>query len=123
MDKKLPEIELQIWKDYLKNSTKNFISKDSDNHDIINIKEILYLDLHGKTLKEAEILVKKSINFAKTNNIKKLEIITGIGRSSNSEFGTLYQETPKILELLKSDGLLTNYQRNKKNQGAILVKI
>jgi len=121
MNNKIPEEEQKIWAEFLNNP--NQYPEQKNNHNINNSSNLLILDLHGKTLKEAEILVKKSINFAKNNNIKKLEIITGIGKSSQSEFGVLYQETPRILDILKSDKLITNYQRSKKNQGTILVKI
>jgi len=121
MNNKIPEEEQKIWAEFLNNP--NQYPEQKNNHNINNSSNLLILDLHGKTLKEAEILVKKSIYFAKNNNIKKLEIITGIGKSNQSEFGVLYQETPKILDILKSDKLIKHYQRNKKNRGSIIVKI
>lgn len=82
MKKDLSEKDKKDWDEFINNNEK-LANKDSD----LNTNNIFYekvLDLHGYTIRDANIAVKKLIIKSYNEKLKKLRIITGKGMRSNN---------------------------------------
>lgn len=103
MKKKITNKDLSDWKNFLNNKDRvyikdNFLSKN-------NTKTMKTLDLHGYSLRDANIAVKTLIIDSYNKNIKKLKIITGKGLRSKNEtdpykskkFGILKYSVPDYI--------------------------
>ena len=83
--KKLSKQDKKIWKLFTQNLTNIY---DKDEHSInasalTNVSK--KIDLHGLTLDEANIQVKKFINTSFQNNLEKILVITGKGIRSKAK--------------------------------------
>ena len=83
MNSKISEKDKKIWEEFLSNDQKlpdkdNFQSK-------IKSKKTRSLDLHGKTLDEANQIIKNFIRKSYEDKVHKLIIVTGKGLHSSNE--------------------------------------
>ena len=124
----------KIWEEYIKNPS-DIYDKDQGASKSIQRKERYKFDLHGFTLDEANIKVKKIIDHCVKNKFKELLLITGKGIHSTSDedayvsknFGKLKYSVP---EFIKSDTELSNLiisineaAIKDGGEGAILIKL
>ena len=83
MKKKISEKDKRDWKNFINNNdklhNKDFLHEEKLHR--INKK----IDLHGYTLRDANIAIKNLINNSYNNGVEKLTIITGKGMRSKSE--------------------------------------
>jgi len=119
MSDKIPESELKAWQEYLQDPDHNEHNKEEPSPDI----KLLTIDLHHRTLAQSEQILEKTIKHALESNIYKIKIITGIGKSHEQEFGTLYKEIPRFLEHGKIKQLIQKYERPTNNPGTLMVKL
>ena len=83
MNSKISEKDKKTWEEFLSNDQKlpdkdNFQSK-------IKSKKIRSLDLHGKTLDEANQIIENFIRKSYEDKVHKLIIVTGKGLHSSNE--------------------------------------
>ena len=83
MDSKISEKDKKTWEEFLSNDQKlpdkdNFQSK-------IKSKKTRSLDLHGKTLDEANQIIENFIRKSYEDKVHKLIIVTGKGLHSSNE--------------------------------------
>ena len=83
MNSKISEKDKKTWEEFLSNNQKlpvkdNFQSK-------IKSKKTRSLDLHGKTLYEANQIIKNFIRKSYEDKVHKLIIVTGKGLPSSNE--------------------------------------
>ena len=83
MNSKISEKDKKTWEEFLSNEKKlpdkdNFQSK-------IKSKKTRSLDLHGKTLNEANQIIENFIRKSYEDNVHKLIIVTGKGLHSSNE--------------------------------------
>ncbi|MFZ8864374.1 MAG: Smr/MutS family protein [Rickettsiales bacterium] len=118
MSDKIAEHELKDWFNYLKNP-------DEIDHSIETnkISEPLIIDLHFYNLEQAVEIITKAINFAQKQQIRNLQIITGIGKNDYGDFGILYTEIPRIIEARKQQYNIANFSRNVNNPGILNIKL
>ena len=138
MNKKITDKDKKDWENFIKSNDK---VEDKDNR--FYKKKAKYeetIDLHGYSLRDANIAVKKLITNSYNKGIKKLNIITGKGnRSDNSKdpyksdkLGILKYSVPEfikedqgLIEMIKkididrinsmNNGEFSIYLKNKKN--------
>ena len=104
MNSKISEKDKKTWEEFLSNDQKlpdkdNFQSK-------IKSKKTRSLDLHGKTLDEANQIIENFIRKSYEDNVHKLIIVTGKGLHSSNEkdpyvskdFGILKYSIPNFLK-------------------------
>ena len=120
MSNKIPDEELNEWLDYVKGSST---IKDDLPQEIIPHEGNLTIDLHHKTLDQSYQIIEKAFQIAQEHKLQTLEIITGIGKNQNQEFGLLHQEIPKFLEHGKFKPLIQKYETPPNNQGSLIVKL
>ena len=80
MKKKLSDKDQRDWNKFVKEKSHLF-DKDEIGSQKVNKKEIS-IDLHGYTLRDANIAVNNLIVKSYNQNIKKIEVITGKGMRS-----------------------------------------
>ena len=83
MNSKISEKDKKIWDEFLSNNQK-LPDKDNIQNKTI-IKKTRSLDLHGKTLDEANSIIKNFIKKSYEDKVQKLIIITGKGLHSHNE--------------------------------------
>ena len=83
MNKKISEKDKKIWDEFLSNNQK-LPDKDNIQNKTI-IKKTRSLDLHGKTLHEANIIIENFIKKSYEDKVHKLIVVTGKGLHSNNE--------------------------------------
>ena len=83
MNSKISEKDKKIWDEFLSNNQK-LPDKDNIQSKTI-IKKTRSLDLHGKTLHEANIIIEKFIKKSYEDKVHKLIVVTGKGLHSNNE--------------------------------------
>jgi len=83
VNSKISEKDKKIWDEFLSNNQKLPDKDDIQNRTII--KETRSLDLHGKTLHEANIIIEKFIKKSYEDKVHKLIVVTGKGLHSNNE--------------------------------------
>ena len=83
MNNKISEKDKKIWDEFL---SKNQKLPDKDNiQNKTIIKKTRSLDLHGKTLHEANIIIENFIKKSYEDKVHKLIVVTGKGLHSNNE--------------------------------------
>ena len=83
MNSKISESDKKKWEDFLSSEEK---LPDKDNLQLkLNLKKTRTLDLHGKSLDEANKIIEIFIKKSHEDKIHKLIIITGKGLHSNNE--------------------------------------
>ena len=83
MNSKISEKDKKVWDEFL-SSDKKLPDKDNIQNKII-IKRTRSLDLHGKTLNEANSIIENFIKKSYEDKVQKLIIITGKGLHSHNE--------------------------------------
>ena len=83
MNSKISEKDKKTWDEFLSNNQK-LPDKDNIQNKTI-IKKTRSLDLHGKTLHEANIIIENYIKKSYEDKVHKLIIVTGKGLHSNNE--------------------------------------
>ena len=123
----------KIWEEYIKNPS-DIYDKDQGASKSIQRKERYKFDLHGFTLDEANIKVKKIIDHCVKNKFKELLLITGKGKHSTSDedayvsknFGKLKYSVPEFIktsELNKFIISINDAEKKDGGEGAILIKL
>ena len=82
MIKKISKKDKIVWEKFLRSNEKLY-NKDVTN-EIRYEDEIKTIDLHGYTLRDANIAIKNLINSSYNKGIKKVTIITGKGMRSKN---------------------------------------
>ena len=83
MNSKISEKDKKTWEEFLSNDQKLL---DKDNIQIKTIiKRTRSLDLHGKTLDEANSIIENFIKKSYEDKVQKLIIVTGKGLHSDNE--------------------------------------
>ena len=83
MNNKISEKDKKTWEEFLSNDQK-LPDKDNIQNKII-IKRTRSLDLHGKTLDEANTIIENFIKKSYEDKVQKLIIVTGKGLHSDNE--------------------------------------
>ena len=83
MNSKISEKDKKTWEEFLSNDQKLPDKDNIQNKKII--KKTRSLDLHGKTLDEANSIIENFIKKSYEEKVQKLIIITGKGLHSNNE--------------------------------------
>ena len=83
MNNKISEKDKKNWEDFL-SSDEKLPNKDAFKFEQ-NAEKTRLLDLHGKTLDEANRIIKNFIKQSYQDKVRKLTIITGKGLHSNNE--------------------------------------
>ena len=83
MNSKISEKDKKTWDEFVSNNQK-LPDKDIIQNKTI-IKKTRSLDLHGKTLHEANIIIENYIKKSYEDKVHKLIIVTGKGLHSNNE--------------------------------------
>ena len=123
----------KIWEEYIKNPS-DIYDKDQGASKSIQRKERYKFDLHGFTLDEANIKVKKIIDHCVKNKFKELLLITGKGIHSTSDedayvsknFGKLKYSVPEFIktsELKKFVISINDAEKKDGGEGAIIIKL
>ena len=104
MNSKISEKDKKTWEEFLSNDQK---LPDKDNFQSeIKSKKTRSLDLHGKTLDEANQIIENFIRKSYEDKVHKLIIVTGKGLHSNNEkdpyvskdLGILKYSVPEFLK-------------------------
>ena len=123
----------KTWEEYIKNPS-DIYDKDQGASKSTQRKERYKFDLHGFTLDEANIKVKKIIDHCVKNKFKELLLITGKGIHSTSDedayvsknFGKLKYSVPEFIktsELNKFVISINDAEKKDGGEGAILIKL
>ena len=111
MNDNISDKDKKDWHKFI-NSTEKLPNKDSTKkkQNIIKTKSI---DLHGYTLEEANVKIKKFIINCYNNSVKKLIVVTGKGLHSNNLSNPYKSKDLSILkysvpEFIKNDQQLMN---------------
>ena len=83
MNNKISEKDKKTWEEFLSNDQK-LPDKDNIQNKII-VKRTRSLDLHGKTLDEANSIIENFIKKSYEDKVQKLIIVTGKGLHSDNE--------------------------------------
>ena len=83
MNSKISEKDKKTWEEFLSNNQK-LPDKDNIQNKTI-IKKTRSLDLHGKTLDEANSIIENFIKKSYEEKVQKLIIVTGKGLHSDNE--------------------------------------
>jgi len=83
VNSKISEKDKKIWNEFLSKDEK--LPDKDDIQNKTNIKKIRSLDLHGKTLDEANSIIENFIKKSYEDKVQKLIIVTGKGLHSNNE--------------------------------------
>ena len=83
MNSKISEKDKKTWKEFLSNDQK-LPDKDNIQNKII-VKRTRSLDLHGKTLDEANSIIENFIKKSYEDKVQKLIIVTGKGLHSDNK--------------------------------------
>ena len=83
MNSKISEKDKKTWEEFLSKDQK-LPNKDNSQSEIKS-KKTRSLDLHGKTLDEANQIIKNFIRKSYEDKVHKLIIVTGKGLHSNNE--------------------------------------
>ena len=83
MNSKISEKDKKTWEEFLSNDQK-LPDKDNIQNKTI-IKRTRSLDLHGKTLDEANTIIENFIKKSYEDKVQKLIIVTGKGLHSDNE--------------------------------------
>ena len=123
----------KTWEEYIKNPS-DIYDKDLGASKSTQRKERYKFDLHGFTLDEANIKVKKILDHCVKNKFKELLLITGKGIHSTSDedayvsknFGKLKYSVPEFIktsELNKFVISINDAEKKDGGEGAIIIKL
>ncbi len=123
----------KTWEEYIKNPS-DIYDKDQGASKSTQRKERYKFDLHGFTLDEANIKIKKIIDHCVKNKFKELLLITGKGKHSTSDedayvsknFGKLKYSVPEFIktsELNKFVISINDAEKKDGGEGAIIIKL
>ena len=131
MNSKISEKDKKTWDEFLSNDQK---LPDKDNFQSeIKSKKTRSLDLHGKTLDEANKIIEKFIRRSYEDKVNKLIIVTGKGLHSSNEkdpyvskdLGILKYSIPNFLnnntELMKIISNISEASINDGGSGAFYI--
>ena len=131
MNSKISEKDKKTWEEFLSNDQK-LPDKDNIQNKTI-IKRTRSLDLHGKTLDEANSIIENFIKKAYEDKVQKLIIVTGKGLHSNNEkdpyvskdLGILKYSIPEFLrnneDLMKIISNITDASLRDGGKGAFYI--
>ena len=131
--KNLSQNDKEVWDDYIKDPS-DIYDKDKDNTNSNQIKKRYKFDLHGFTLDEANVKVKKIIQHCVKNKYKELLLITGKGLHSTSDrdvfisknLGKLKYSVPEFIknsELNKFVISINDAEKQDGGEGAIIIRL
>ena len=132
--KKISQVDINTWQEYLKNPTDITDKDQSHKNKILNNYRFKF-DLHGYTLVNANIKVKNLILLCIEKNYKEILLITGKGIHSNTDKDIYVSKDLSKLkysvpEYIKSNSDLSKYvlsvsAADKKDggDGAIVIKL
>ena len=106
MNNKISEKDKKAWDEFLSNNQK-LPDKDNIQNKTI-IKKTRSLDLHGKTLDEANSIIKNFIKKSYEDKVQKLIIVTGKGLHSDNEKDPYVSKDLGILKYSIPDYLSKN---------------
>ena len=123
----------KTWEEYIKNPS-DIYDKDLGASKSTQRKERYKFDLHGFTLDEANIKVKKILDHCVKNKFKELLLITGKGIHSTSDedayvsknLGKLKYSVPEFIktsELNKFVISINEAEKKDGGEGAIIIKL
>ena len=131
MNSRISEKDKKTWDEFLSNDQK---LPDKDNfHTEIKSKKTRSLDLHGKTLDEANKIIENFIRSSYEDKVYKLIIVTGKGLHSSNEkdpyvskdLGILKYSIPNFLnnntELMKMISNISEASINDGGSGAFYI--
>tara|TARA_B100000941_G_scaffold179989_1_gene129027 strand:+ start:314 stop:724 length:411 start_codon:yes stop_codon:yes gene_type:complete len=131
VNSKITEKDKKIWDEFLSNDQK---LPDKDNFQVeIKTQKIRSLDLHGKTLDEANQIIEEFIIKSHKDKVHKLIIVTGKGLHSSNEkdpyvskdLGILKYSVPEFLknnsELMKIISEIKDASINDGGSGAFYI--
>ena len=131
MNSKISEKDKKIWDEFLLNDQK---LPDKDNSQVeIKSQKVRSLDLHGKTLDEANQIIENFIRKSYEDKVHKLIIVTGKGLHSSNEkdpyvskdLGILKYSVPEFLknnsELMKIISEIKDASINDGGSGAFYI--
>ena len=106
MNSKISEKDKKTWDEFLSSDQKLY---DKDNLQTeTNVKKTRSLDLHGKTLNEANQTIETFIKKSYEDKIQKLIIVTGKGLHSKNEMDPYVSKDLGILKYSIPDFLKNN---------------
>ena len=106
MNSKISEKDKKTWNEFLSNDQK---LPDKDNTPAeIHVKKTRSLDLHGKTLDEANRIIENFIKKSYQDSIHKLIIVTGKGLHSKNDVDPYVSKDLGILKYSIPDFLKNN---------------
>ena len=106
MNSKISEKDKKTWEEFLSNDQK-LPDKDNIQNKTI-IKRTRLLDLHGKTLDEANSIIENFIKKSYEDKVQKLIIVTGKGLHSDNEKDPYVSKDLGILKYSIPDYLSKN---------------
>ena len=112
MNDKISEKDKKDWDEFISSSEKlpnkdhNFIKK--------KVLRIKHIDLHGFTLEQANITIKKFINDAFINHTSKIIVVTGKGLHSDVEKDPYVSRDLSILKYSVREYINTDLELMKK---------
>ena len=131
MNSKISEKDKKTWEEFLSNDQK---LPDKDNFQSnVKSKKTRLLDLHGKTLDEANQIIENFIRKSHEDKVHKLIIVTGKGLHSSNEkdpyvskdLGILKYSVPEFLknnpELMKIISEIKDASINDGGSGAFYI--
>ena len=131
MNSKISEKDKKTWDEFLSNDQK-LLDKDNVQSEIKS-KKTRSLDLHGKTLDEANKIIENFIRRSYEDKVNKLIIVTGKGLHSSNEkdpyvskdLGILKYSIPNFLnnntELMKMISNISEASINDGGSGAFYI--
>ena len=131
MNSKISEKDKKTWEEFLSNDQK-LPDKDNIQNKTI-IKRTRSLDLHGKTLDEANSIIENFIKKSYENKVQKLIIVTGKGLHSDNkndpyvskDLGILKYSIPEFLrnneDLMKIISNITDASLRDGGKGAFYI--
>ena len=108
MNSKISEKDKKTWEEFLSNDQK-LPDKDNIQNKTI-IKRTRSLDLHGKTLDEANSIIENFIKKSYEEKVQKLIIVTGKGLHSDNEKDPYVSKDLGILKYSIPDYLSNNFE-------------
>ena len=108
MNSKISEKDKKNWEEFL-SSDQKLPNKDNEQAEI-QIKKTRTLDLHGKSLEEANQIIESFIKKSYDDRVQKLIIVTGKGIHSNNNKDPYVSKDLGILKYSIPDYLSNNLQ-------------
>ena len=106
MKKKISDKDLKDWQDFIFNDQK-LPNKDVDDF-VVKKKYNLTVDLHGYTLSDANLAIKKLVLRAYNSGVKSINVITGKGTRSKTLDNPYKSKNLSILKYSVPEYILNN---------------